>query len=64
MGFTIIVRLTGTRVVAKRCEVNFLLTIYNIILGGPNDTANLYSICLSKHETCTYADAVQICGNT
>ena len=35
----------------------------NYILGGPNITANLYFICLSEHETCAYADAVQICGN-
>ena len=32
------------------------------MLGGPNITANLYCICLSEHETCAYADAVQICG--
>ena len=31
--------------------------------GGPYITVNLYSICLSEHEACTYADAVQICGN-
>ena len=33
------------------------------VQGGPNITANLYCICLSEHETCTYADGVQICGN-
>ena len=33
------------------------------LLGGPNITSNLYCICLSKHETCAYADVVQICGN-
>ena len=31
--------------------------------GGPNITANLYCICLSEHEMCTHANAVQICGN-
>ena len=35
----------------------------NKILGGPNITANLFCICLSEHETCAYANAVQICGN-
>ena len=35
----------------------------SVLLGGPNIAANLYCICSSEHETCTYADAVQICGN-
>ena len=35
----------------------------NPILSVPKFTANLYCICLSEHETCAYADAVQICGN-
>ena len=30
---------------------------------GPNITANHCCICLSEHDTCAYADAVQICGN-
>ena len=34
-----------------------------LALGGPNITANLYCICLSEHETCAYADAVQMCGH-
>ena len=33
------------------------------LMGGPNITANLYGICLSEHETCPYADAVEIGGN-
>ena len=32
------------------------------ILGVPKFTVNLYCICLSEHETCAYADTVQICG--
>ena len=31
--------------------------------GGPNITVNLFCIWLNEKETCTYADAVQICGN-
>ena len=34
-----------------------------LLQGGPYITANLYRICLSDHETCAWADAVQICGN-
>ena len=26
---------------------------------GPNINANMYCICLSKHEICAHADAVQ-----
>ena len=35
----------------------------DILLGEPNITWNLYCIWLNEHETCSYADAVQICGN-
>ena len=36
--------------------------VIRLVLGGPNITANLYCICFSEHETCAYADAVQICA--
>ena len=34
-----------------------------LVLDEPNITANLSCICLSEHETCAYADAVQMCGH-
>ena len=35
----------------------------DILWGKPNVTANVYCICLSEHEACAYAYAVQMCGH-
>ena len=48
----------------KICRIQALVLKYFIyFMGGPNITANLYCICSSRHETCAYADAVQICDH-
>ena len=37
--------------------------VFNLnVLNFPKFYEILYCICLSKHETLAYADAVQICG--
>ena len=39
-----------------------VLILLEVLLGGPNITANLSFICLSEHETCAHVDTVQICA--
>ena len=55
------------RVLVQRCQLGRQGTVQRyqpiILLGGPYSTANMYCICLSEHEQCAYADAVQICGD-